>query len=103
MTTRVLHPPRVAWDLARTTVAMAAAAEDRYRWFEGQIEQRLGLAFARELRRTRERMYDEAFSDVRNIELGRWRVRIEDVLLEDPLLAEDLTLLRLDANSRLAG
>jgi hypothetical protein len=102
VTTTVLHAPRVAWDLARTTVAMAAAGIEPYQWFAGQIERRLGPAFARELGRTRERMYDDGVTDIRLVELGRWRVRIEDVISEDPRLAEDLTLLRLDANARLA-
>ena len=102
MTTRVLHHPRVAWDLARTTVTMAAAADELYQWFEGKLERRLGPVMRGELRQTRDRLVRDERPDTRLVELGRWRVRIEDALSEDPLLAEDLTLLRLDASSRLA-
>jgi hypothetical protein len=89
--------------MARTTVTMATAADEHYLWFFEQVEHRLGPTTARELRQTRDRLAHQERPDTRHLELGRWRVRIEDVLSEDPGLAEDLTLLRLDANSRLAG
>jgi hypothetical protein len=101
--TTVMHQPRVAWDLARTTVAMAEATEEQYLWFAGQLEQRLGTSMRRELAMTRDQLARSVRPDTHSIELGRWRARIEGVLSEDPRLAQALTQLRLDASSRPAG
>jgi hypothetical protein len=103
MTTTVLHHPRVAWDLARTTVAMAEASDELYQWFAAQLDHRLNPSMRDELERTRDWLARSVRPDAHPVQLGRWRVRFEDVLDEDPRIAEDLTLLRLQANSRLAG
>jgi hypothetical protein len=100
--TSVMHHPRVAWDLAQTTLAMAEADDVRCVWFAEQFALRLGAIMQRELQQTRDRLARDTRPDMHPVELGRWRARIEDVLLEDRDLAEELTRLRLDANSRLA-
>lgn len=89
--------------MARTTVTMALAGDESYLWFVGQVEQCLGPSARLELQQTRERLARQVRPDAHPVELGRWRVRIEDALGEDVHLAEDLTLLRLAANARLAG
>ena len=109
MTTSVVHQPRVAWDLAQTTVAMAEADDEAFGWYAGQFEQCLGPSMRHELQLTR-LLLPASRRDVRLVELGRWRVRIEDALAEQPqraealtrLRAEALTRLRLEAGSRLA-
>jgi hypothetical protein len=102
MRTTVLHQPRVAWDLARTTVAMAEASDEQFQWFAGELGRLLTSYIRDEFAWTRKRLATSTRPDAHSIELGRWRVRIEDVLGEDPRLAEDLTMLRLAAAARLA-
>jgi hypothetical protein len=99
--TTVTHSPRVAWDLARATVAMAGAAAEKYGWFAGQLEQRLGIAARHELEQTRVRLIRDERLDVYQVELGRWRVRLEDALAVDPSLGSGLVQLRADATVRL--
>ena len=103
MTTGVVHQPRVAWDVAQTTVAMAEADDERYLWFAQQFEQCLGPSMRHELLRTRDVLARSIRPEARTVELGRWRVRIGDALAEEPRRAEALTRLRLDANSRLGN
>jgi hypothetical protein len=67
---------------------MAGATADQYGWFVGQIEQSLGTAARHER------------PDVYQVELGRWRVRLEDVLAVDPSLGSGLAQLSADANAR---
>jgi hypothetical protein len=98
--TVVTHSPRVAWDLARTTVAMAGATSERYGWFAGQVEQRLGAAARHELEQTRARLARDEPPNIHPIELGRWRVRLEDALAADPSLGALLLELRVAADTR---
>jgi hypothetical protein len=93
VTTTVVHHPRVAWDVARTVVAMAMADDERYSWFVGQVEQCLGASARLELGQTRHRLAHTVRPDAHPVELGRWRVRIEDALSNDPALAEALSRL----------
>ena len=89
--------------MALTTVAMAVASDEHYQWFAGQVEHWLGASAQLELGRTRDRLTRPSRPDAHALELGRWRVRLEDMLLEDPDVAEDLSRLRLAANVRLAA
>jgi hypothetical protein len=92
----------VAWDVARTVVAMTMADDEPYSWFAGQLEQCLGAPARVELGQTRDWLAHAVRPDAHSVELGRWRVRIEDALSNDPRLAEDVSRLRLAANVRLA-
>ena len=103
MTTSVIHPPRVAWDLARTTVEMARASSAEYQWFAGQLELCLGGPARRELGETRWRLIADERVDGRQVELGRWRVRLEGAMAEDPRRSTELAALRLEAEARLAA
>jgi hypothetical protein len=98
--TVVTHSPRVAWDLARTTVAMAGATSERYGWFARQVELCLGADARHELERTRARLVHDERPDIHPIELGRWRVRLEDALAADPGLGALLIGLRVAASTR---
>ena len=102
MTTSVIHQPRVAWDLARTTLALAAAGHDEYRWFAAQVERWLGRRARDEFGETRWRLIAAERADVHAVELGRWRVRLEDAMSRDPSLGASLAELRLDAQARLS-
>ena len=88
--------------MARAIVAMAMADDERYLWFAGQVEQCLGASARLELGQTRDRLAHAVRPDAHPVELGRWRVRIEDALSTNPHLADDLTRLRLAASVRLA-
>jgi len=83
----------VAWDVARTVVAMAMADHEQYLRFAGQVEQCLGTSARLELGQTRDRLAHVVRPDAHPVELGRWRVRIEDALANDPSLAEALSRL----------
>ena len=87
--------------MARTVVAMAMADDEHHVWFAGQVEQCLGALARLELGQTRERLAHAVRGDAHPVELGRWRVWIEDALSRDPRLADDLSRLRLEANARL--
>jgi hypothetical protein len=83
----------VAWDVARTVVAMTMADDERYWRFAGRLEQCLGASARVELGQTREWLAQAVRPDAHSVELGRWRVRIEDALSNDPRLAEALSRL----------
>jgi hypothetical protein len=87
MTQSVIHQPRVAWDGARAIVRAAGGPD--YDTFAGQVLSRLGIEFSMELANTRRRLltaWAETLGDrhVADIELGRWRVRLEDLLRNRP-------------------
>jgi hypothetical protein len=72
---------------------MAMADDERYSWFAGQVEQCLGVSARLELGQTRDRLAHAVRPDAHAVELGRWRVRIEDALSIDPPLAQALSRL----------
>jgi hypothetical protein len=96
MTHTVIHQPRVAWDGARAFIR--AAASEYYGDFAAQVFERLGKAQYDEYERTREHVFaalTESPNDRRtlDIEAGKWRVRLEEMLREHPdLVPEVLTL-----------
>jgi hypothetical protein len=103
MASVVIHQPRVAWDVAQTVVFAAAAGEEFYGWFGARLGELLGDVFRQNLRDTRVRLARSAYADVRQVELGVWRVRLEDVLRTRPHLADDLIALRVVATSGRRG
>jgi hypothetical protein len=91
MAQSIIHQPRVAWDGARAFVRAAGAPD--YDVFAGEVRSRLGIEFADELDNTRWRLltaWAETLGDrhVADIELGRWRVRLEDLLRTRPDLID---------------
>ena len=90
MPTAVVHHARVAWDFAQRTVAAADDTDDRFRWFQAELGAILGPDTERELAGTRRRLADEIRPDIKSVEIGRWRVRIEDALGGRPDLADHL-------------
>ncbi len=91
MTQSVIHQPRVAWDGARAFVRAAGSRD--YEAFAGEVASRIGAECYAALAATRERILtgwpgtggDRHIADV---ELGRWRVRLDDLLRARPDLIE---------------
>ena len=93
MTTSVIHQPRVAWDGARAFVAAAAGPD--YDAFAGRVQSRLGGDLHDELTHTHERILTDWLRSggdrhVTDIELGRWRVRLDELLRTHPELTDAL-------------
>jgi hypothetical protein len=92
MTQSVIHQPRVAWDAARAFVRMAAGPG--YDAFAGRVLSRLGPEMHGDLATTRRRLLEASpvSSDrfTADVEMGKWRVRIEDLLRNDPALIAPL-------------
>lgn len=89
MAQSVIHQPRVAWDGARAFVQAAGGTD--YDAFAGRVFNELGTELYGELSESRERMMTalaETGGDRRasDIELGRWRVRLDDLLRTRPEL-----------------
>jgi hypothetical protein len=83
----VIHQPRVAWDGARAIVRAAGSAH--YEGFANRMLQRLGSTMYGDFADTRQRLlaaYVETGGDhfVADVEAGKWRVRLEDLLRERP-------------------
>jgi hypothetical protein len=83
MTQTVIHQPRVAWDAALAFVHAAGGLD--YDRFAGRVHQQLGIEIYGELSDTRRRLIlaeaelpgDQYPVDV---ELGLWRVRLQDLM-----------------------
>lgn len=93
----VIHQPRVVWDGARAFVRAAFAPS--FPEFAGQVHHLLGPEIYTALLDTRDRLYAESARTggdrgVFDLEAGRWRVRLEELLRARPELSEavrDLT------------
>ncbi|GAA2626614.1 hypothetical protein [Paractinoplanes durhamensis] len=89
MTQSVIHQPRVAWDGARAFVR--AAGSPHSETFAAHILNHLGSEVYGQFADTRQRLLtalvetggDRSASDV---EAGKWRVRLEDLLRSQPEL-----------------
>jgi hypothetical protein len=87
MTQSVIHHPRVAWDGARAFVRAAGSID--YDRFAGQVYLQLGIEVYGELSDTRRRLIladAETPGDryVADVEAGKWRVRLQDLMIERP-------------------
>lgn len=93
MAQTVIHQPRVAWDAARAFVR--AAAGPRYDDFADEVLGRLGPEIHDELAGTRGRVLSASIRApgeryATDVEAGRWRVRLEDLLRRRPDLVDDV-------------
>jgi len=87
MTTTVTHQPRVAWDGARAFVRIAQTTG--YDAFAVQVLDRLGPDVHALLEDTRARVIDNYYKTggdryLIDVEAGKWRVRLEDLLRTRP-------------------
>ena len=83
----VIHQPRVAWDGARAFVRAAGSAHSES--FAAQVLSRLGSETYGQFADTRQRLLTalvETGGDrhAADIEAGKWRVRLEDLLRQRP-------------------
>jgi hypothetical protein len=101
MAPKVLHQPRVAWDLARTLVTVADLGGSEYFWLSKRLTDLLGTRYRTYLIETRTRLAMPR-ADRREVEIGLWRVRLEELMRDQADVAEDLRILGLHAASRLA-
>jgi hypothetical protein len=92
MAQSVIHQPRVAWDAALAFVRMAG--RPGYDVFAGQVLEQLGTELYGELGNTRMRLLRAAVqtSDrfTHDVEAGKWRVRLEDLLRTNAALITPL-------------
>jgi hypothetical protein len=91
MAPSVIHQPRVAWDAARVFVRAASSRD--YEAFAALVADWLGTEHYVELAETRERIlmgWLETDGDrhVTDVEMGRWRARLEDLLRARPDLID---------------
>ena len=88
----VIHQPRIAWDAARAFVRMAGGPG--YDAYAGRVLSRLGTETYGALADTRQRLLEAAVASsdrfTVDVEAGKWRVRIEDLLRRDPSLVTPL-------------
>jgi hypothetical protein len=86
----VIHQPRVAWDGARAFVRVAGTPA--YPVFADYVRSWLGPELHASLEDTRERVFanlvwNDGDRNVTDVEAGKWRVRLEDLLHSRPELA----------------
>jgi hypothetical protein len=86
----VIHQPRVAWDGARAFVRAAGSAH--YEGFANRVLRDLGSPIYGHFADTRQRLltaFVETGGDryAADVEAGKWRVRLEDLLRERPEMA----------------
>ena len=103
MSAPILHRPRVAWDAALTVIAAAEAGDATFAWFAAEVERLLGTPYAQALSDSRRLLWNADRPDVANVEAGKWRFRLDDVLAARPGLTAALHTLTIEANRRLAG
>jgi hypothetical protein len=90
MTATVIHQPRVAWDGARAFVRITTMPY--YEAFAEHVRNRLGPQAYADLEDTHERMVDNLRRTggdryVPDVEAGKWRFRLEDLLRNRPDMA----------------
>lgn len=85
---QVVHAARVAWEGARAFVH--AAGTTGYDHFSALVLSRLGAPYYGELSNTRQRILSATLTSSDNdrfaidVEAGRWRVRLEELLRNRP-------------------
>jgi hypothetical protein len=98
MSVTVIHQPRVAWDAAQMMISSCMSGQ--FGWMCDQIQELFGPEFANALWQTLMNLQHSDRLDIREVELGLWRVRFEDAMLYDPPLAARLQALVLEAKAR---
>lgn len=96
----VTHHPRLAWDGAMAFVG-ATVYGDLYGWLTESLGDLLGPEAVQALAVTHNRLRRPDRPDAAQVESGRWRARLADVLDRDPALAASLGALVRDTRARL--
>jgi hypothetical protein len=98
-----MHQPRVAWDAALALISAARADDITFGWCRDRVAAILGPAAARALEATRRRLIvPTAAPNETQLQLGLWRVRLEDAQRSDPTSGTDLRDLVAEVADRLA-
>jgi hypothetical protein len=98
MSVTVIHQPRVAWDAARMMISSCMTGH--FGWMCDHIGDLFGSEFANALWQTLMHLQHSERDNIRQIELGLWRVRFEDAMLRMPALAAPLQALVVEAKVR---
>ena len=85
MSLHVIHQPRVAWDGARSLVSCCLSGSD-YPWLSARVRELLGPPAEEALWQSRLRLVRPERDDARQVEVGTWRVRLEDAFRARPEL-----------------
>lgn len=98
----VIHQPRVAWDAARAVVR--AAGSQHSEGFAARVLDRLGSETYGAFADTRQRLLTalvETGGDrhAADVEAGKWRVRLEDLLRTRPDLTDALLELTVEGRA----
>jgi hypothetical protein len=96
MTPMVIHQPRVAWDGARAFVR--AAASENYEPFADDVFAKLGEDVFDDYQGTRARIVaaqtrTPGDRSVLDVEAGKWRVKLEDLLRSHPDMVREVLAL----------
>ncbi|GAA1640496.1 hypothetical protein ACFQY4_23030 [Catellatospora bangladeshensis] len=102
MEAAVLHQPRIAWDAARMLVTAAEAGGAHFEWFADELAAVLGSAWRQPLEQTRTQLAAAVRPDVRSVEAGKWRFRLEDALRTRPDVSAPMHSLVRSARVRFA-
>jgi hypothetical protein len=97
-----MHPPRVAWDGAQALISTCELPAD-FRWVSERVGELLGPQYEDALYRSMLHLRAPDREDVREVELGVWRVRIQDALQARPDLMAPLAALVTETKHRLAA
>ena len=98
MSVTVIHQPRVAWDGARMIISCCMGGQ--FGWLCDHLGDLFGPDYANALWQTLMHLQHSERDDIREVELGLWRVRFEDAMLRNPPLAAELHALVLEAKAR---
>jgi hypothetical protein len=86
-----LHQPRIAWDAALALIGAARADDATFGWCRDWVAAILGSAEGRALEATRRRLIDPIPGpNETQLQLGLWRVRLEDAQRGDPAVGAAL-------------
>lgn len=101
-TQTVIHLPRIAWEGARAFVR--AAGSQNYEGFAARVLAELGSEFYGQFADSRQRLLTalvETGGDryAGDVEAGKWRVRLDDLLRAEPRLIDTVRALTADAQT----
>jgi hypothetical protein len=98
----VLHQPRVAWDAALALIDAARAGDATFAWCRDRVAAILGPDAASVLEATRRRLIDPAATpNEAQVQMGLWRVRLDDAQHRNPSAGKELHDLAAEVARRL--
>ncbi|GAA4670780.1 hypothetical protein [Phytohabitans rumicis] len=101
MTAQVVHHERLAWDAARAFIC-ATESDQVFGWLREQVERHFDRRLAEALYESRHRLWARHRLDVVDVERGRWRAKLEDLVIADRSRALPLQQLIAETSARLA-